>query len=142
MTNKVETRTSKSKKWMMLCAVLPALLLLSGCFCVEIKQNIKNPDKHFREAYRQIKSLHRMFPDRKGPVSHIHVLVYEESELQLIRVEAPMWLIDMCMDHCDTYDIDTECDFDFSEIKNFRDIGPGMLLEVDGENSKILIWMD
>ncbi len=142
MMNKVKTRTSKSKKWMMICALIPAILLLSGCFCVEIKQNIKNPIGYFREAYRQIERLYRIFPDRKGPVSDIHLLVYEKSDLQLIKIAAPMWLIDTCMDHCDTYDIDTDCDFNLSEIRNLKDIGPGMLLEVDSDDSKVLIWID
>jgi len=57
-------------------------------------------------------------------------------------VIAPMWIIDAGMDFADTYDVDTDCDFEFHEIKKLRDIGPGMLVEVDGEDSKVLIWLE
>ncbi|MBD3412940.1 MAG: hypothetical protein GF421_00720 [Candidatus Aminicenantes bacterium] len=130
------------RKWAMLCGILPLIILMSGCFCVEVKQNVNNPGKYFRQAVRKINDLHRIYPDRRGPVSTIHVLVYDRSELELVRVIAPMWLIDAGMDYCDTYDIETDIDFDFNEIRSFKDIGPGMLVEVDGEDSRILVWLE
>lgn len=138
----MEMKMKTTKKWIAICGILPLILLLSGCFCVEVKNNVRNPDKYFNEAHRQINRLHRQYPDRRGPVSTINVLVYEKSERQLIRVEAPLWIIDAGMDYCDTYDIDTDCDFKFEDVGNLRDIGPGMLMEADGEDSMILIWIE
>lgn len=138
----MEMKMKTPKKWIAISGMLPLILLLSGCFCVEVKNNVRNPDKYFNEAHRQINRLHRQYPNRRGPVSTINVLVYEKSERQLIRVEAPLWLIDAGMDYCDTYDIDTDCDFKFEDIDNLRDIGPGMLMEADSEDSMILIWIE
>lgn len=142
MKDTAGTSNSLKRKWTALCAVLPLILLMSGCFCVEVKNDVRNPDKYFREAYRKIESLEKMYPERRGPVSTVHVLVYERSERQLIRVIAPMWIIDVGMNYADTYDVDTDCDFEFHEIKKLRDIGPGMLVEADGEDSKVLIWLE
>lgn len=131
-----------NKKWVALCGILPVILFMSGCFCVEVKQDVRNPNKYFREAFRKIDNLHRMYPERRGPVSTINVLVYERSEQQLIRVAAPMWIIDEGMQYRDTYDIDTDCDFEFHEIKKLSEIGPGMLMDADSDESRILIWME
>jgi len=130
------------KKWTALCGIIPLILLMSGCFCVEVKNDVKNPNKYFREAYHKMESLHKMYPERMGPVSTVHVLVYEKSEKQLIRVIAPMWIIDEGMDFADTYDVETDCDFEFHKIKKIRDLGPGMLMEADGEDSKVLVWLE
>ena len=142
MKNKAGTSNSLKRKWLALCGILPLFLLMSGCFCVEVKNDVKNPDKYFREAYRKIESLEKRYPERRGPVSAVHVLVYERSERQLIRVTAPMWIIDAGMDYVDTYDVDTDCDFEFHEIKELRDIGPGLLMEADGDDSRVLIWLE
>jgi hypothetical protein len=142
MRNKAGTPDLSKKRWIALCGILPLILLMSGCFCVEIKKDVRNPNKYFRDAYQKIESLGKMFPERKGSVSAVHVLVYERSERQLIRVIAPMWIIDAGMNYADTYDVDTDCDFEIHEIKKLKDIGPGMLMEVDSEDSKVLIWLE
>ncbi|HZX10466.1 MAG TPA: hypothetical protein VFG01_05905 [Acidobacteriota bacterium] len=142
MKNKAGTSNSSKRKWTALCGILPLILLMSGCFCVEVKNDVRNPDKYFRNAYQKIESVEKRYPERRGPVSTVYILVYERSERQLIRVIAPMWIIDAGMDFADTYDVDTDCDFEFHEIKKLRDIGPGMLVEVDGEDSKVLIWLE
>ena len=142
MKNKAGTSNSSKRKWTALCGILPLILLMTGCFCVEVKNDVRNPDKYFRKAYQEIESVEKMYPERRGPVSTVYILVYERSERQLIRVIAPMWIIDAGMDFADTYDVDTDCDFEFHEIKKLRDIGPGMLVEVDGEDSKVLIWLE
>jgi len=135
-------KLGKTRKWMRLCMILPFILLMSGCLYVEVKDDVKNPDKYFREANRKIRKLERQFPDRRGPVSTINVLVYESSERKIIRVEAPIFLIDACMDTSDIYDIDIDCDFDFQKIRNLKDLGPGMIMEADTEESRVLIWIE
>ncbi|MFW6140684.1 MAG: hypothetical protein ACOC5S_04955 [Acidobacteriota bacterium] len=136
------TQNQKNRKWIVLCGILPFILLMSGCFCVEVKKDVKNPNKYFREAQQKINRLHQIDPDRRGPVSNVHILVFEKSERQLIRVIAPMWIIDSGMNYANTYDIDTNCDFKFQEIKKLRDLGPGLLMEVDAEDSRVLIWIE
>jgi hypothetical protein len=135
-------KLGKTRKWMVLCLILPFILLMSGCLYVEVKDNVKNPDKYFREANRKIRKLERQFPDRRGPVSTISVLVYESSEQKIIRVEAPLCLIDACMDTSDIHDIDIGCDFNFQKIRDLKDLGPGMIMEADTEESRILIWIE
>ncbi len=136
------TQIPRKKKRIALCAILPFILLMSGCFLVEVKQNVKNPDKYFRKAFQKIDRLHSMYPERRGPVSDICILVFEKSEQQLVRVTASMWLVDAGMNYCDTYDIDTDCDFDIHSIEKLRDLGPGLLVEADTEDSKVLIWIE
>jgi len=142
MKNNAGTPNPTNKKWIVLCGILPIVLLMSGCFCVEVKQNVKNPNKYFRDAFRQIENLTKSYPERRGPVDNIHILIYEKSERELVRVIAPMWIIDAGMNYADTYDVDTDCDFEFQEIAKLREIGPGMLMEADGDGSRVLIWLE
>ena len=99
-----------------LLSVLSAFLI--SCIALEIKENVRNPKRYFREAYRQIERIHKRHPHREGRPHSIHVLIYDGSHQKLIRAAAPAWIVDnygevvaMAREHHgfdfeDEYDID------------------------------------
>ncbi|MFW6160999.1 MAG: hypothetical protein ACOC57_07655 [Acidobacteriota bacterium] len=124
-----------------------AVLFLNSCFAVQILEDVKNPDKYFKKAYDDINKVHRIDPQRKGDCRQVHILVYDYTEMKLIRVKAPFWLIDKCPDFDDQpFERETvvgrQFGFDWKGIKDLKKIGPGLLLEVDGQGDRVLIWID
>ena len=76
-------------------------------------------------------------------------MIYDQSDLELIRVSAPFWLVEKCMDPGDERDeweeesrIGERYDFDWRGLESFREIGPGLLVEIEDEEAKILIWIE
>ncbi len=125
-------------------------VLSSGCFTVRVIRNVKNPDRYFNSAYTRIDHIHTKRPNREGRAGSIQVLVYEASERQLVKVSAPFWLVNTCMDigikaadeEEDGFEFDERYDFDWRNLKDLEKLGPGLLVEIEDEESKVLIWLD
>jgi hypothetical protein len=141
-------RNMKKASQLALLIIIP--LWLSGCFTVRVIRNVKNPDRYFSSAYKRIDSIHQKRPNREGRADSIQVLVYEASENQLVKVSAPFWLVNTCMDigikaadeEEEGFEFDERYDFDWKDIKNLEKLGPGLLIEIEDEESKVLIWLD
>lgn len=121
-------------------------LFLSACFLVKIKKGVDDPSSYFRKAYRQIERIHREDPDREGSPRRIHILVYDGSSRELIRVTTALWLVNWCLDvgakHAEwDGEFDEEFEFDWRAIKDFHQLGPGLLVEVEAEEEQVLIWL-
>lgn len=139
----------KFKKATQIALFILIPVLLSGCFTVRIIRNVKNPSRYFSSAYKRIDSIHQKRPNREGRANSIRVLVYEASERQIIKVSAPFWLLNTCMnigikasDEEDGFGFDERYDFDWRDIKDLEKLGPGLLVEIEDEESKVLIWLD
>lgn len=139
----------KMKKRVQFALLIIIPLLLSGCLTVRVIRDVKNPDRYFKPAYKRIDSIHKKRPNRQGRADSIKVLVYEASERQLVKVSAPFWLVNTCMDigikaadEEEGFEFDERYDFDWSDIKDLEKLGPGLLVEIEDEESKVLIWLD
>lgn len=138
---------SKRSVQIMLVVLLP--MLLAGCFAVRIKHNVKNPEGYFKRAYARIDQIHRRYPDRKGRVHEINLLIYEASGRELIEINAPLWLVNKAKNIAiragedeDEFDYEDRYDFDWRTMTDLRDVGPGLLVEIEDEHNKILIWIE
>lgn len=132
---------------MVAIALLP--LFLTACLGLHIMENVKNPKRYFKKAYRQIERIHNLYPERKSKPHSIYILIYEKLENKLIKVSAPFWMVNGCWDlgiwaaeRDDYFDFGERYDIDWREIGDLNKIGPGLLVEVDDEQSKILIWLE
>ncbi len=139
----------KIKKATQIALLILIPLLSAGCFTVRVIKNVKNPDRYFDSAYKRIDYIHQKCPNREGRASSIRVLVYEASERQLVKVSAPFWLVNTCMDigikaadEEEGFEFDEQYDFDWRDIKDLEKLGPGLLVEIEDEESKVLIWLD
>ncbi len=136
------------KKTVRITTLILLPFIFSACFAVRIVENVKNPDRYFRKVYQQIERIHQDYPDREGRAHKINILVYESSDCEVIKVTAPFWIVNACMDIAsnssedDDFDFEDRYDFDWRDIKELRQIGPGLLIDIDDEESRVLIWID
>jgi hypothetical protein len=139
----------KIKKAIKFVSLIFVFLILSGCFTVRVIRNVKNPDRYFHSAYKRIDDIHQKRPNREGKADSIRLLVYEASERQIIKVAAPFWLVNTWLDigikaadEEEGFEWDERYDFDWRDIKELEKLGPGLLVEIEDEQSKVLIWLD
>ncbi len=128
--------------------ILVMVTLVSGCFTVRIIKNVTDPDRYFDQAYTKIERIHDRHPNREGRTRRINLLIYKESDHELIKISAPFWFVNSYMDigitdsDDESFDIDERYDIDWRDIRELEQIGPGLLVEIDDEESKVLIWLD
>lgn len=138
----------KIKRTGQIATIVLLPLLLSACFAVRVIEDVKNPDRYFKKAYRQIDRIHKDHPNREGRPHKIYVLIYDESDRKLVKVVAPFWLVDVCMDigeevgNKDEFGLEERYDFDWKGLEDLEEIGPGLLVEIEDEKNKILIWIE
>ena len=140
---------SKSKPFKIAClAILP--LFLSACFRVQVIDHARNPQGYFDKAYRQIEKLERERPDRRGRAHELVLLMHEDSEDQIVRVSVPIWLVNFGMkvgmkaaehEHRSNKWED-RYEFEWRALKDLGQLGPGLLVAIDDERDKILIWLE
>lgn len=137
-----------SKRKTQIAAIVFLVFFLSACLNVRVIENVKNPERYFEKAYRQIEEIHLRYPDRERRPDTVHILIYEGKENKIIKISTPLWLVNGCMDlgmlaaeKESEIDFEDRYDFDLSEIKDLSRIGSGLLVEVEDEKNKILIWL-
>jgi hypothetical protein len=140
---------SKSKPFKIAClAVLP--LFLSACLKVQVIDHARNPQAYFDKAYKQIERLERDRPDRKGKAHELVLLIHEGSEDQIVRVSVPIWLVNFGVKvgmkaaehdrHSNKWE--DRYEFEWRAIKDLGRLGPGLLVSIDEERDKVLIWLE
>ena len=132
---------------------LLVVLYLSGCLYVDVIDDVKNPDRYFREAYREISGIPRNRFHRKQRPEQLHVLVYEKSERKIVKVILPVGIVDSCSDlehwieeEYDEFGFEKRYDLKRYKLnrKKFRNLkrkSPGYLAEFKDKDSKVLIWL-
>jgi len=125
------------------------LILLNGCLAVRVMKNVRNPSRHFEEAYKRIERIHRTDPDREGPARRVNGLIYDRSSRKLVKIIAPFWLVeigsdadDWVSDEREEYEFARKYDMDWSGLEGLNRIGPGLVVDIDDEGNRILIWVD
>jgi hypothetical protein len=137
---------TKSKTKIQIVGIVLLPLLLSGCFLVKIKRDVDDPSPYFRKAHSQLERIHQKDPYREGSPRRMHILVYNDSSQELIRITTAIWFMNWCLDlgakHAEwNGEFDEGFEFDWRAIKDFRQLGPGLLVEVEAEQEKVLIWL-
>ncbi|UCC39148.1 MAG: hypothetical protein JSV96_15290 [Candidatus Aminicenantes bacterium] len=136
------------KRKTQIVAIVFLVLFLSACFNVRIIENVKSPDRYFKKAYGQIEEIHRRYPDRERRPDTIQILIYEEKENKIVKVSTPIWLANGCLDlgmwaaeKEGEINFEGRYDFDWSDIRDLSRIGSGLLVEIEDEKNKVLIWL-
>ena len=129
-------------------AVLP--LFLCACFRVQVINHAGDADAYFDKAYKQIDRIERNNPDRRGRAHELCLLIHEGSEDQIVRLSVPIWLVNFgikvgmkAVEHEHRSDKwKDRYEFDWRAIRDLGRIGPGLLVAVDEERDKVLIWLE
>ena len=143
-------RIKKIGQWITLLLIV---MYFTGCLYVDVIENVKNPNRDFREAYREIARIPRSRLYRKRHPEQLHVLVYEQSERKIVKIILPVGLVDSCSDlerwveeECDEFGIKKRYDLkryrlNRRKFRNLRYKSPGYLAEFKDKDSKVLIWL-
>jgi len=130
-------------------AVIACIGLTTACFAVRVSRNVGDPVFYFDRAHRKIARIHRTDPGRRDRGHEVHIMIYDQSDLELIRVSAPFWLVDKCMElgrESDEWDdereIEDRYDFDWRGLEGLHELGPGLLVEIEDDEAHILIWIE
>jgi hypothetical protein len=130
-----------------LMGVIP--LFLSGCLCVEVIDNVRNPGRYFQEAYREIDRIHRHHRRGGDRAEQLHILVYEKDERKIVKIETPVWMADTCTDldewierGRDEFDLEIRYDFSRRKFRNLKLKRPGLLAEFKDRGDRVLIWLE
>jgi len=132
-----------------IAALLVSSLFFLGCLRVQIIRHVGNPDEYFDKAYRQIERIERDNPRRMGRAHELSLCVYDHAEDQIVKLGVPLWLVNFALDvGLEAAEHDREFrkwndrfDFDWRALKDLGQFGPGLLLAVDDERDKVLVWL-
>lgn len=139
--------TSGSRQKIIGLFLIIGLLTSVGCGLVQVIERVDNPEPYFARAYQRIAELPRAHPVR---AQKICLLVYEEDEERLVKMEAPLGLLQGGM-NCLFDDEDEKAEFSGShwagkigddEWRLIFERGPGLLLEAVTEDARVLIWLE
>jgi hypothetical protein len=139
------------KKIILVVLICIVFLILNGCMNVRIESDVDYPHHLFKKALKEIKTIQAEYPNRKGPVHRINLLVYTGDDRQLVTFSVGKAMAEWAMKQSD---MDDEKDFKkyskkygnirWQQIKDLDRMGPGLLVEVEipEENTHIIIWLD
>lgn len=129
-------------------ALLP--LALVACFKVQVINHAKDPDSYVDRAQKQIARIERDHPNREGRARRLCLLVHEDDGSQIIRLTVPVWLVNFGMkagmkaaehDHGSNKWKD-RYEFDWRAVEDFGRLGPGLLVAIDDNRNKVLVWLE
>jgi hypothetical protein len=131
-----------------LAAVAGLVLILTGCFGLDIESGVRDPDAYFAKAHREIESLGRNGRGRDRRAHTLCLLVYDRGERQVVRLSVPMWIVEAGVDAGAAeshgrrdFDLGKRYDVDWRAIKDLGSFGPGLLVSIEDEKDRVLIWL-
>jgi hypothetical protein len=128
--------------------ILALLLLLTACLNVQIERGVHDPSSRFDRALQEIEKIEQDYPGRQGRPTNLCLMIHDSSSRELIRLRVPLWIVDLALeagieadahDHYSRYR--ERYDLDWKALKHLGQFGPGLLVSVDDDRNKILIWL-
>jgi hypothetical protein len=118
-----------------------ATLALGLCGCLVSVNTVDDGAPHFARARAEAARVE----GQPGQPGHVNVLVYDQSDHELVSVSAPLWLVRKVGNLALGNDPDGEGEAFARRCltpENLAKAGRGVLLEVDEEGGdQVLIWL-
>ena len=143
------------KKIVLLIFVLLVTFFLTGCFNLDIQQDVDYPAGRFQQTLKKIDRIHAQFPGRKGKVTNMNFLIYNGDERMLVSFSVPIETTKQILNAADLGEKGKlekytkaikDIDIDLEKLKDFERIGPGLLVEAqvmeNDDEVHVLIWLD
>jgi hypothetical protein len=144
----IKNMVKKTTIWQALAA-LALIAGLSGCVGIRIIGNVDDPSPYFKKAQAQIEEIHRDFSDRERRSHRLHLLVHERSSHKIVKLSVPMWIVEACLkagaeaaEGNDEFKFERRYELDWRSIRDLSKVGPGLLVEVEDDQDKVLIWLE
>ncbi len=140
--------TKRTIPWQAVAA-LALMAGLSGCVGIRIVGNIRDAGPYFEKAQARIEKIHRSFPHREGRPHRLHLLVHDSSSDKLVKLSVPMWIVEACLEAGaeaaegkDEFKFERRYKVDWRSIEDLSGVGPGLLVQVEDEQNRVLIWLE
>lgn len=120
-------------------------VLLSGCMSLRVRHNTSYPGQTFERTAKKIEAIHANDPQRKGKIHRLNLLVYDGQDRELVKLSIRKWLAKLILKEAIRDEVeDNTANAVLKDIKNLKQIGPGLLIEIkeEEENLHLLMWFD
>ena len=138
----------KSMTVVEIAALLVLLLFGASCLGIHIRQGVRDADHYFDQARREIRRIEEEDPGRHGRVRQVCVLVHDRRSQELVEIDTPLWMANACLDiasdaadHDWDHGLKDRYDFDIGELRDLRRFGPGLLVDINDRDSRVLVWL-
>jgi hypothetical protein len=127
--------------------VLAALAVASACVGVRVREGVRDADRYFDRAKAEIDRIQSEDPGRRGRVHEVCVLVHDRGSHELVEVRTPLWMAEACLGlaaDCDRdweREIRTKSDIDIHDLRHLDRFGPGLVVEINDPDSRVLVWL-
>lgn len=135
-------------RWVLLGVLAFPALITGGCM-VDISRNHEDPDRLFGETLDEIRRVEKDASLRGEKPKDIHLMVYEKDSRNLIRIRVPFWILEKFSDERSI--LEGAGDFrhrrwaDASRVhvslEGLKKMGPGVILQVNDRDSRLLLWL-
>jgi len=124
------------------------LLAFTSCLIVAVEKDSMEAELSFRQSRERIAGLSRNSPGCSVP-NHLKMLVYDPDEGKLVKMSLPFWLVKMGLrgplEEPDEHLKGKKLDYDFDVkalSKAISRMPRGLLVEIWGEEEKLLLWLE
>jgi len=138
--------TAQSKARMALVVV--AILAFGACMTVRVDRDTGRAEAYFAQANREITWLEKQDPRREHRPRRLYILIFEAGEGEIVRVSLPLWLVKWGLDagmkgEADGHDfnIRKRYDFDWKAVRDLDRFGQGLLVSLEENRDRVLIWL-
>jgi len=122
--------------------------VFGACIGIRVEHGVRDADAYFEKAYREISRIEGADPVRSRRAHRLCLLIHDAEENQVVRLSVPIWIVDACLaagmqalDNGHDYDAREHFDLDWKAVKDLGQYGPGLLVAVEEERDRILIWL-
>lgn len=124
------------------------VLSLTACISVRTERGVKNADRQFEKASAEIARIEGTRSDGARRPHRLCVLVHDAEQGELVRVSVPMWLVDAGLSlgadasgHEHGRSSGDRYELEWSAIKDLGRFGRGLLVSVEEERARVLVWL-
>lgn len=131
-----------------LALLIGLALSLTACFTVRVDRDVRRVDDYFERAAREIARLENDDLAHGRRPHRLCVLAYDADEGTVVQVSLPLWIVNMGLDmglRADAEGHDFAArkryDFDWKAVRDLDRYGRGLLVSVEEEKSRVLVWL-
>lgn len=128
------------KRLSVLGFVVAAALAATGCLVEVTVDRVADPGPAFDKARKEA----LRYQGRRGPAHQLNLVAYDRDDGELVRISVPMWVVRELDDdelHFDGHDAVERKLRRHLRVRDLQEAGPGILLEVEERDGRVLIWL-
>ncbi len=128
--------------------LLALILLMTGCIGLRVHEGVADAGRYFDRAQAEIAGIQAADPDRTGRVRELCVLIHDQRSHELIEISTPIWVANACLELASDEaggdwdrNLKDRIGFRLDEVKDLDRLGPGLLVELNDSDTRLLVWL-